>query len=120
MIDVVFQLVIFFMLSSTLITRTGLELDLPGAQSAQEQVGTSVTLVVVSRDEIYLGEQLFSLEELDGFLRERRQDFEDRSLSIEADAALPYGTMIGVLDVLRLNGFRGANLVAERREDTDR
>ncbi|SIQ83876.1 biopolymer transport protein ExbD [Alkalispirochaeta americana] len=122
MIDVVFQLVIFFMLSSTLITRTGLDLDLPGARSSQETVSSSVVLSVVSREEIYLGEDRMTLAELEVLLGEKKDEFQDRAISIEADASLPYGTMISVLDVLRLNGFRGANLVAEQireRHGTD-
>ncbi|POR04312.1 hypothetical protein AU468_03250 [Alkalispirochaeta sphaeroplastigenens] len=122
MIDVVFQLVIFFMLSSTLITRTGLDLDLPGARSSRESMTSSVVLSVVSRDEIYLGDERFTLGELESLLAEQRESFEDRAISIEADASLPYGTMISVLDVLRLHGFRGANLVAEQireRHGTD-
>lgn len=114
MIDVVFQLVIFFMLSSTLITRTGLELDLPDARSSQDTVTSSVTLSVVSRDEIYLGDQRYTLGELESLLADNREEYQDRSIAIEADTTLPYGTMVAVLDVLRLNGFRGANLVAER------
>lgn len=114
MIDVVFQLVIFFMLSSTLITRTGLNLDLPDASSGQETVTSSVVLIVVSTDEVRLGDEVFTLSELSTVLSERRDEYEGRSISIEADASLPYGTMITVLDLLRQNGFRGANLVAEQ------
>lgn len=117
MIDVVFQLVVFFMVSSTLITRTGLNIDLPNAQSAQEAVSSAVVLSVVSENEIYLGDARLTLSELDAVLAERSTEYQDRSISIEADATIPYGTMIAVLDVLRRNGLRGANLVAERRTE---
>jgi len=120
MIDVVFQLVVFFMLSSTLVTRTGLNLDLPDATSAQETVTTSVVLTVESREAITLGDDIYTLEELSAVLGERREEYEGRAISIEADTSLDYGTMVAVLDILRRNGFRGANLVAEQvpREDT--
>lgn len=114
MIDVVFQLVIFFMISSTLITRTGLDLDLPDARSAQDSVTTGLVLSVVSREEIYLGDARLTLEELERVLASEREQYRDRAISIEADGSLAYGTMVAVLDVLRLNGFRGANLVAEQ------
>lgn len=117
MIDVVFQLVVFFMVSSTLITRTGLNIDLPTAQSAQEAVSSAVVLSVVSEDEIYLGDTRLTLTELDAVLAERSAEYQDRSISIEADATIAYGTMIAVLDVLRGNGLRGANLVAEQRPE---
>jgi len=117
MIDVVFQLVVFFMVSSTLITRTGLNIDLPAAQSAQEAVSSAVVLSVVSENEIYLGDARLTLPELDAVLAERSEEYADRSISIEADAAITYGTMIAVLDVLRRNGLRGANLVAEQQTE---
>ncbi|MFP4152028.1 MAG: ExbD/TolR family protein [Alkalispirochaeta sp.] len=119
MIDVVFQLVVFFMLSSTLITRTGLNLDLPEAAGAQESVTTSVVLVVESREAITLGDETYTLAELEVILGERREEYEGRAISIEADTGLDYGTMVAVLDVLRRNGFRGANLVAEQVPEED-
>ncbi len=114
MIDVVFQLVIFFMLSSTLITRTGLNLDLPNASSVQETVTSGLVLTVVSEEEIILGDVSLTFREFSDLLEERRGEYEDRSISIEADTRLEYGTMVRVLDILRRNGFRGANLVAEQ------
>lgn len=117
MIDVVFQLVVFFMLSSTLITRTGLNLDLPDAGTAQETVTTSIVLSIVSEDEIYLASERYTLEELATLLADDREEYRERSISIEADRSLPYGTMVAVLDVLRRNGFRGANLVARQEDD---
>lgn len=119
MIDVVFQLVVFFMLSSTLITRTGLNLDLPRAGSAQEAVTSTLVLSVVSESEIYLGSDRYTLTGLNDLLEANREEYSDRSIAIEADTALPYGTMISVLDVLRRNGFRGANLVAQQPPDED-
>lgn len=113
MIDVVFQLVIFFMLSSTLVTRTGINLDLPDATSTEETVTSSVVLTVVSAEDIRLGEASYTLDELASVLAERRDEYEGRAISIEADSNLAYGTMVSILDVLRRNGFRGANLVAE-------
>ena len=117
MIDVVFQLVIFFMLSSTLVARTGIQLDLPDAAYAEEAVTPNLVLSVVSRDEIYFAGEKVTLDELDELLGSSMPDDGDRSIIVEADEAIPYGTMIAILDVLQANGVRGANLVAER-DDT--
>ncbi|MFW5695368.1 MAG: ExbD/TolR family protein [Alkalispirochaeta sp.] len=119
MIDVVFQLVVFFMLSSTLITRAGLNLDLPDAGSAQEAVTSSVVLSVVSEEEIYIGSDRYTIGELAGVLEDNREDYESRSIAVEADRTIPYGTMVQVLDVLRRNGFRGANLVTREPLDEE-
>lgn len=115
MIDVVFQLVIFFMISSTLITRTGIDLDLPEATSAREGVTSSVVLIVVSEQEMYLGDVRLTLAELGPTLAATEQDVAGRAISIEADRTIDYGVIIAVLDALRSNGIRGANLVARER-----
>lgn len=114
MIDIVFQLVVFFMVSSTLVTRTGLNLDLPDATSAQESVTANVVMAVVSLEEIYLNEERLTLVQLDERLAATQDQYADRSIVIEADQTTAYGVIIAVLDVLRRNGFRGANLVAEK------
>ncbi len=117
MIDVVFQLVIFFMLSSTLIARTGIQLDLPDAAFAEEAVTPNLVLSVVSRDELYFAGERVTLTELGEVITAALPDDSDRSIVVEADESIPYGTMIAVLDVLQANGIRGANLVAERDGD---
>lgn len=116
MIDVVFQLVIFFMLSSTLVTRTGLNLDLPEAGGAEEAVTSTIVLSVVGPDEVQIAGERYTLSELDTLLAENGDEYEDRSIAIEADQSLDYGTMVAVLDTLRRNGIRGANLVAREPE----
>ncbi|MCA1753760.1 MAG: biopolymer transporter ExbD [Spirochaeta sp.] len=133
MIDVVFQLVVFFMVSSTFIMTPGINLDLPGSSSSEPVVVTRTVVSVVSADEVYLNRERFNLQELDRALRSESvpaaagegtaaegesipgEEAPMRSVVIEADRAVSYELMVQVLDVLRRNGYRGVNL--RTRED---
>jgi biopolymer transport protein ExbD len=110
MIDVVFQLVVFFMLSSTLATTAGISLALPSSDTASEMVTSNYTVTVVSEERIYLNGEPFTLQELEAELRGTEEQEGPISAVVEADASAPYQLVISVLDVLRRNGLTAANL----------
>lgn len=113
MIDVVFQLVVFFMVSSTFVMTPGIALDLPESTSSEAVVLNRLVVTVVSPGEIYVNRDRVTLEELDVRLAETRVDAESGealSAVLEGDSQVPYETLVAVLDVLRRNGYRGVAL----------
>jgi len=112
MIDVVFQLILFFLVSTTFAILPGISLKLPESSSAEPTAMTRLAVAVVSRDEVYLNKDRMTLEGLDAALSRlsdsQRADI--KSVTLEADREIPYGLTIEVLDLLRKNGFRGINL----------
>lgn len=112
MIDVVFQLILFFLVSTTFAILPGISLKLPESSSAEPTAMTRLAVAVVSRDEVYLNKDRMTLEGLDVALSRlsdsQRADI--KSVTLEADREIPYGLTIEVLDLLRKNGFRGINL----------
>lgn len=114
MIDVVFQLVIFFMVSTTFKIVPGIDLDLPTSSTAEAVELTPLVLSIKGYDEIYVNERKVNLIELESVLREDidiEKSLTDRHpVVIEGDASVPYDLMIDVLDVLRLLGIHAASL----------
>lgn len=112
MIDVVFQLVIFFMLSSTFIRTPGIPLELPDSSSAETVVMTSMVITMQDEETVYLNETEYTLEGLWEVLSNQSDD--DRAeidqVIVEADRGVPYGRIINLLDTLRLNGYTGVGL----------
>ncbi|MCD6120634.1 MAG: biopolymer transporter ExbD [Spirochaetales bacterium] len=112
MIDVVFQLVIFFMVSTTFILTPGINLVLPGSTTSEPVVMTKFVVTVISENEIYLNKDKFSLSGLDKKLETMTASEKNgvKTVVVEGDRAVSYDLMIKVLDVLRQNGFKGVNL----------
>lgn len=112
MIDVVFQLILFFLVATTFAIMPGITLKLPESSTAEPTAMTRLAVGLVSRDEVYLNDKRVSLSELDAALGKvsivERADI--KSVTLEADKSVPYGLTVEVLDLLRKNGFRGINL----------
>jgi biopolymer transport protein ExbD len=116
MIDVVFQLVIFFMVSTTFIVTPGIGLTFPAASTAEPVAMTRIIITVAARDEIYLNKDEHTIQSLNERLAEikaeeqAREEEVKRTIILEGDKDIPYSLLVEVLDSLRQNGFTGVNL----------
>lgn len=112
MIDVIFQLVVFFMVSSTFIITPGIELQLPDSATAEPVVMSKIVITIVSPNEIYLNKEKESLTTAGEKLKKLGEegDQQKRSVIVQGDKSVSYSLMVRVLDLLRENGFTGINL----------
>lgn len=119
LIDVVFQLVVFFMVSSTFILTPGISLTLPEASSAEPTVMTRLVVTIAEEDQIYLNKEQYSLETLEEALQQfsQREELRDiQTVVVEGDQGVSYSLMVRVLDTLRQHGFEGVNLRMREEE----
>ena len=112
MIDIVFQLVVFFMISSTFIITPGISLVLPTSTTSEPVIMSKLVLTVISRDEVYFNKEEYTLDGLDKRLSEltEKEREEIKTVVLEGDRGISYSLMVEILDVLRRNGFKGINL----------
>ena len=113
MIDVVFQLVVFFMVSSTFILTPGISLTLPESSTSEPVAMGKLVVTVVSDEEIYLNKERYSLEEIGPALdrlKAKKEENAIRTVVLEADRSVSYSLMVKTLDALRRGGFEGVNL----------
>lgn len=119
LIDVVFQLVVFFLVSSTFILTPGISLTLPESSSAEPTVMTRLVVTIAEEDEIYLNKAKYSLEDLEEALQQfsQREELENlQTVVVEGDQGVSYSLMVRVLDTLRRHGFEGVNLRMREEE----
>ena len=112
MIDVVFQLIIYFMVATTLSITPGIPVALPESTSSEQVAMTKLVVTVVSRNEIYVNRDRYTLATLGDALARSgvKAQAETKGVVIEGDGDVSYTLMVGVLDVLRSNGYKVANL----------
>jgi biopolymer transport protein ExbD len=112
MIDVVFQLVVFFMVSTTFIITPGISLVLPSSQTAEPVAMSKLVITVVARDEIYFNKEKHTLASLSSRLAEITEAEKEqiKTVILEGDRTISYSLLVEILDVLRINGFKGVNL----------
>ena len=105
MVDVVFLLVIFFMVSTTFITlESGLPVDLPQAQSAQAQSSELPTVTINQDDQIFVGGSQVAEGDLVGVLREVLATSASDTVVLRADQTVRYGLPVRVMDLIKQAG----------------
>ena len=105
MVDVVFLLVIFFMVSTTFITlESGLPVDLPQAQSSQAQSSELPTVTINQDDQIFVGGAQVSEGDLVGVLREVLASSASDTVVLRADQSVRYGLPVRVMDLIKQAG----------------
>ena len=105
MVDIMLVLLVIFMLTASFISNPSLNIQTPKAVTADPTAPASVSLVLNVRGEIYFQNQLLSGEDLSQALRAQvRRDPETR-LVLSADASIPHGKVVELLDLVRQAGI---------------
>ncbi len=117
LIDVIFQLVIFFMITSTFRTVPGLPLELPAAGTSEPVAVSEIRIGIVSEKELYLDGARTELSQLPSLVSRRLIGLADDKprVIVEGDARAPYELVVQVLDVVRANGIEGVDLLTRAR-----
>ncbi len=112
MIDVVFQLILFFLVSTTFAILPGIGLTLPASTTADGERTNGVTVTVAANGDIFVNADQVGLDGLDAALAALKAP-SDRAavpVNLESDESVPNGTVVRVLDSLRRSGFTGVRL----------
>lgn len=115
LVDVVFQLLIFFVVTTTFLTDSGMPLDLPQAESGETETAVEDLSVRVSADGAltFRGEPL-SLVDLERRLREAVETSESGAVTIYGDGRVDYETVVQVIDLARRVKATGVVLATEQ------
>ena len=105
MVDVVFLLIIFFMVSTTFITlESGLPVDLPQAQSPQATISDLPTVTITPDEGIFLAGVPLSEESLVPTLRTTLNEQGLSVVVLRADRNVPHGTTVRIMDLIKQAG----------------
>lgn len=110
LIDVVFLLLIFFMLTFA-IQGQGMDLSLPKGQSDETQVEESLVVKIVNDQKIMINDETVALESFREEMKKKISGRTDKTVVIEAKQKTRYGVFAKVLDYSRLAGAEGFSIV---------
>lgn len=95
LIDCIFLLLIFFMLTSSFIVIPGINVKLPKALTSEAIDSNSLTIVISSEDIIYLEGKPYAINEIEDFLKTKKY----RAIFIKADRYSSLGTVVRIWDL---------------------
>jgi len=101
LIDVVFLLLIFFMLSSHFVTHPGIKITLPTAVSAPLHSEENIIIHVAGDNSIFLNGKEVSLSALPEELKPKIEQAGEKSVIIKADQKINLGLAVKIMDIAR-------------------
>ena len=106
LIDVLFLLLIFLMVSSSFLEEPGMKLSLPEAQSAEVGEKKAFTLYITVAGDMFLNDEKVPLDSLEADLEDIVPQLENETLTLKADADATHGMVVKAMDAAKLAGVK--------------
>ena len=113
MIDIVFQLIVFFLVSTTFAVVPGIKLNLPQSRTAEGTSVQGITIYAEKNGVMFFNDIEVSMETLGEQLRNfdtKATKKEEFPVSLQADDEVTNGTIVKIFDIIRENGYSVINL----------
>ncbi len=116
MIDIIFQLVIFFMISSVFNTAPGIDIELPQGETAQTMEITPLVITITGTEEIFVNQNIVPFNKLKEALKAYKENVDDKTTQVvlKGDKDVSYGTFIQIMGILRGSGYDQINMITEQ------
>jgi len=116
LIDIVFLLLIFFMLGSKFIADQGITIKLPAADSAAAQNNTILSVVITGDGTISINNREVKPESLEQELARHLDGMHEKNIIIRADRDVPLDLAVQVMDASKKAGAEGVTIATGRKD----
>ena len=112
LIDIVFQLLIFFMLTSSFIMQPGIKVNLPKAVTSEVVKFENIELLITGENVTYLNGQVVTMQELKTLLKQAAK--REQTILIKADKRASLGRVVEIWDLARDLGISQINIATNQ------
>lgn len=113
LIDMVFILLIFFMVSTTFVKDMQVDINRPGASSAKPASSKSIRVFIDKYNKIYVDGQLTRVWVLQSKVRELMKAADNHSVLVVTDKGVPAAKLVEVVDMCRLAGANDVGVATD-------
>jgi biopolymer transport protein ExbD len=112
LMDIVFQLLLFFILTSAML-QPSLPLDLPGSPQKNEGTEADLVISIDAEGRIFLNDAPAPLEAVEPAIAALIREKPDAAVILRGDKLVQYGSFFEVLDTIRNGGIKTLSLAYE-------
>ena len=113
MLDVVFIMLIFFIVTASFVKESGIEVNRPDAPTAVKQEKANILVAISARNEIYIDRRRVDPRSVRANIERLHAENPQGSVIIQADEESNTKTLIGVMDSARAAGVLNVSIAAE-------
>jgi biopolymer transport protein ExbD len=114
LIDCVFILLIFFIVTTVFVEETGVDVNKPQAASAADLEKQSIFIAVTAEGSVVFDQKSIGVSGVRPLVKRKTQKDPDVPVIIQADEAAPVGVFARVLDEAKLGGAKNVSLATEQ------
>lgn len=112
MLDIVFIMLIFFIVTATFVRETGIDVTRPDAQTAQQEQRPPILIAINSEGEIWFDRRRIDIRAVRANIERALAENPESGVVIIADAESETGTLVEVMDEARLAGAPSVSIAA--------
>ena len=112
MLDIVFIMLIFFLVTTSFVKESGIKVNPPGAQTAVKQEKGNLLIAVKDNGEIWIDRRRVDLGAVRAHIERLRAEYPEGSVVIQADENSRTGIFVKIMDQIRLAGVEDIAIAA--------
>ena len=117
MLDIVFIMLIFFIVTTSFVKASGVTVSTPQAQTASQQENTNIFIAITTEGEVWIDRRPVDPRSVRAIVARLHADNPEGSVIIQADENAATGMLVEVMDQVRLAGVEGIAIAADKGAD---
>lgn len=105
MLDVVFIMLIFFIVTTSFVKEAGIEVNRPSAKSAEQKSKANILIAIRNNNEIWIDKRLVDVRSIRANIERLKATNTQNSVVIQSDTEAKTGVLVKVMDQIRLAGI---------------
>ncbi len=113
MLDVVFIMLIFFVVTTSFVKESGVEVNRPSAETARQQEQANILIAIRPNGEIWIDNRSVDVRAVRANVERLRAEFPEGQVVIQGDREAQIGLLVRVMDQVRLAGITDVAIAAD-------
>ena len=114
MLDIVFIMLIFFIVTTTFIKETGVEVNRPNASTAVTDKKGNILIAITENNEIWIDKRMIDIRAVRANVERMKAENPEGSVIIQADENSKTGLLVETMDQVRLAGVQNVSIAADK------
>tara|TARA_X000000368_G_scaffold411523_1_gene396506 strand:+ start:2591 stop:2995 length:405 start_codon:yes stop_codon:yes gene_type:complete len=113
MMDIVFIMLIFFIVTTSFVKETGVDINRPNAETAERDEKGNILVAITATNEIWIDKRRVDLKAVRANIERLKIEYPEGSVIIQADKESRSGLLVEAMDQIRLAGVQNISIAAK-------
>ncbi len=113
MMDIVFIMLIFFIVTTSFIKESGIDINRPSADTAERKERGNILIAITPNDEIWIDKRRVDIRSVRSHVERLKAENPEGAVVIQADKDSKNGLLVQIMDQARLAGVQNVSIAAD-------